>query len=150
MLKAVLDLFDRSSEDKENPQYSVELATAALLSEIIRADNKTDEREKAAYRDILKRQFTLDQQALDALISEGKETAEEAVDLVNFTKVINQKCDNEQKKSILTSLWELAYADDNLAPMEEHTIRRIADLLYIPHSQFIKTKLSVSDDDNPI
>lgn len=150
MLKAVLDLFDRSSEDKENPQYSVELATAALLSEIIRADNKTDEREKAAYRDILKRQFTLDQHALDALISEGKETAEEAVDLVNFTKVINQKCDNEQKKSILTSLWELAYADDNLAPMEEHTIRRIADLLYIPHSQFIKTKLSVSDDDNPI
>ncbi len=146
MLKAVLDLFDRPGEETQASQYSVELATAALLSEVIRADHDVNESEKIAYRDILERQFSLDQQALDTLIEDGHETADDAVGLVHFTKVINQKCDNEQKKNILTSLWELAYADDNLAPMEEHTIRRIADLLYIPHSQFIKTKLSVSDE----
>ncbi|MBD3585134.1 TerB family tellurite resistance protein [Salinimonas sp. HHU 13199] len=145
MLKSVVELFKRSSDDEQDQSFSVELATAALLSEVIRADNNTDEREKQAYRDILQRQFSLDKPTLESLLDEGEQTAEEAVDLVQFTQVINERCDNDKKKVILTSLWEIAYADKSLAPMEEHTIRRIADLLYIPHSQFIKTKLSVTD-----
>lgn len=147
MLKSVLELFKQSSEDKNQQQHSLELATAALLSEVLRADNKTDEREKRAYREILQRHYSLDEPTLDALLEEGEQTADEAVDLVQFTQVINEKCDNDKKKVILTSLWEMAYADKSLAPMEEHTIRRIADLLYIPHSQFIKTKLSVTEND---
>ena len=67
MLKAVLDLFDRPGEETQASQYSVELATAALLSEVIRADHDVNESEKIAYRDILERQFSLDQQALDTL-----------------------------------------------------------------------------------
>lgn len=145
MLKSVVELFKRSNDEGQNQTFSVELATAALLSEVIRADNNTDEREKQAYREIVQRQFSLDQSTLESLLSEGEQTAEEAVDLVQFTQVINESCDNDKKKVILTSLWEVAYADNSLAPMEEHTIRRIADLLYIPHSQFIKTKLSVTD-----
>ncbi|WP_018984529.1 tellurite resistance TerB family protein [Salinimonas chungwhensis] len=145
MLKSVVELFKRSNDEGQNQTFSVELATAALLSEVIRADNNTDEREKQAYREIVQRQFSLDQSTLESLLSEGEQTAEEAVDLVQFTQVINESCDNDKKKVILTSLWEIAYADNSLAPMEEHTIRRIADLLYIPHSQFIKTKLSVTD-----
>lgn len=145
MLKSVVELFKRSSDDEQDQNFSVELATAALLSEVIRADNNTDEREKRAYREILQRQFSLDKPTLKSLLDEGEQTAEEAVDLVQFTQVINERCDNDKKKVILTSLWEIAYADKSLAPMEEHTIRRIADLLYIPHSQFIKTKLSVTD-----
>ena len=49
----------------------------------------------------------------------------------------------DEKVSIVKSLWIIAYADSSLAPLEESTIRQIADLLYVPHSDFIKTKLSV-------
>ncbi|MCW8091472.1 tellurite resistance TerB family protein [Alteromonas sp. ASW11-130] len=145
MLKAVLDLFKQSNDQKEE-SLSVELATAALLSEIIRADRETDERELNAYKAILDKQFSLTDEARQSLVVEGRETAEEAVDLVQFTQAINQQCDNEKKQAILKGLWQVAYADNNIAPIEEHIIRRIADLLHIPHSQFIKAKLSVTGE----
>ena len=90
MLKKVFDLFDQSSDETEASRDSVELATAALFSEIVHADNTIDEREKEAYREVLKRHFTLDQQALDSLAEEGHETADDSVGLVHFTQIINK------------------------------------------------------------
>lgn len=145
MLKAVFDLFSSKSDDKPSA-HTVELAAAALFSEIIRADREADPREIDAYRALLSKQFSLSDDELKTLMDEGRHSAEEAVDLMQFTHIINQKCNLEQKQAILRGLWEVAYADENIAPIEEHTIRRIADLLHLPHSQFIKTKLSVTDN----
>ena len=144
MLRSLLQLF-KSHAATQEPELNVELATASLLSEIIRADTNIEEAELEAYKKQLYRQFSLSQEALATLAKEGQASAEEAVDLVQFTQVINTHCDNQQKHTILKSLWEVAYADNAIAPIEEHTIRRIADLLHIPHSQFIKTKLAVTD-----
>lgn len=144
MLKTLLQLFE--SNVSENQQtHTVELATAALLSEIMRADAHVDSAELAAYKEQLYARFSLPQEALDALAEDGRASAEDAVDLVQFTQVINENCDSHEKQQILTGLWEVAYADKSIAPIEEHTIRRIADLLHIPHSQFIKTKLAVTE-----
>lgn len=145
MLKAVLELF-RNNQDDKPQQHTVKLATAALLSEIIRADRQADPRELQAYKTLLNEQFSLSDDELSTLMEEGQSSAEEAVDLVQFTQVINQKCNNDEKQDILTDLWKVAYADENIAPIEEHIIRRIADLLHIPHSQFIKSKLSVTEN----
>ena len=144
MLKEFFERFrDRhSDEDKE---YTKQMATAALLSEVIRADRDEDPREVEAYETMLKEQFSLHPSELEVLVREGRESAEDAVDLVQFTHVINDKCSNDEKYDILTALWKIAYADNTIAPIEEHTIRRIADLLYIPHSHFIKAKLLVTE-----
>lgn len=143
MLRKVIDLLKAPEQDSQ-PALTIELATAALLSEIIRADRHADERELKAYRAMLDARFSLTDEQVEALMEDGRETAEEAVDMVQFTKVLNERCDNEEKRAILKSLWEVAYADKEIAPIEEHTIRRIADLLHMPHSQFIKTKLDVT------
>lgn len=144
MLKAVFDLF-RQEKDEGADAHTVELATAVLLSEIIRADNNTDPRELAAYESLLSSHFSLSDKALSVLMEDGRDSAEEAVDLAQFTQVINQQCNNTEKQAILKGLWEVAYADKQIAPLEEHIIRRIADLLHLPHSQFIKAKLSVTE-----
>lgn len=142
MLKSVLELFRNKTTTQEDPR-SLELATAALASEIIRADRETDPREMAAYKALLTKHFSLSEEELKLLMDEGRDKAEQAVDFVQFTQVINQKCNNDEKQAILLGLWEVAYADETIAPIEEHMIRRIADLLHIPHSQFIKAKLAV-------
>ncbi|MEG3767161.1 TerB family tellurite resistance protein [Alteromonas sp. 14N.309.X.WAT.G.H12] len=142
MLKSVLELFRNKTTTQEDPR-SLELATAALASEIIRADRETDPREIAAYRTLLTKHFSLTEDELKLLMDEGRDKAEQAVDFVQFTQVINQKCNNDEKHAILLGLWEVAYADESIAPIEEHMIRRIADLLHISHSQFIKAKLAV-------
>ncbi|HCL10941.1 MAG TPA: hypothetical protein DHW66_01840, partial [Alteromonas sp.] len=62
--------------------------------------------------------------------------------LVQFTKALNEGMSAELKERVMRGLWQVAYADATLSPDEEHIIRKIADLLYIPHSRFIKAKLA--------
>lgn len=40
-------------------------------------------------------------------------------------------------------LWQVALADGELANIEEHIIRKIADLLHLNHTEYIQTKLRV-------
>ena len=87
----------------------------------------------------------MDDEAIALLLEQGQETADDAVDLVHFTQVLNKHYSADEKVSVIKSLWAIAYADESLAPLEESTIRQIADLLYVPHSQFIKTKLEIAE-----
>lgn len=142
MLKSFLKFFEESHNQAE-PAYTIELATAALLSELVNADNQVTDTEKEEYEKQLKRLVNVNDEAMALLLKQGHETADDAVDLVHFTQVLNKHYSAEQKTSVIRSLWAIAYADESLAPLEESTIRQIADLLYVPHSQYIKTKLEV-------
>ena len=65
---------------------------------------------------------------------------------VEFTSLINSNYTLEQKVSLVECLWRIAYADETLHKYEEHLVRKIADLLYVPHSAFIAAKLSARGD----
>ncbi|WP_334013070.1 tellurite resistance TerB family protein [Alteromonas sp. S167] len=141
MLKSFLNLFE--TKTASSPSYTLELATAALLSEIVSADNEVTDEERDEYKKQLQKHVKLDEEAMSLLLRKGQDTAEDAVDLVQFTQVVNQHCSAQERNDIIKSLWAIAYADKSLAPLEESTIRQIAELLYVPHSQFIKAKLAV-------
>ena len=64
------------------------------------------------------------------------------VDYYQFTTLINSNYTLEQKVSLVDRLWRIAYANETLHKYEEHLVRKIADLLYVPHSAFIAAKLS--------
>lgn len=142
MLKTFLKLFE-DTKDKRSPSYTVELATAALFSEIVSVDDNVTQSEREEYHKQLQNHVKLDSEAMALLEEQGRATSDNAVDLVQFTQVLNKHCDAQEKRDVIKSLWAIAFADDSLAPLEESTIRRVADLLYVPHSQFIKTKLEV-------
>ena len=145
MLKSFLKLFEESQGEGKR-KYTVELATAALFSEIVTADDKVTQSEREEYHRQLQRHVNLEDEAMALLLEEGRVTSDNAVDLVQFTQVLNEQCDAEEKRDVVRSLWAIAFADESLAPLEESTIRRVADLLYVPHSQFIKTKLEVVEE----
>ncbi|GAA6185478.1 TerB family tellurite resistance protein [Aliiglaciecola sp. NS0011-25] len=147
MFKALGDWFEQQLQQNEpvSEKHTVELATAVLLYEIMRADGKFEESEQLAYQTLLKRHFDLSANELDSLIKLSSDKAGQAVDYHQFTRTINQHCDVPEKLQILESLWRVAYADKHLDVHEIHLIRRISDLLHIPHSQFIQSKLKVTD-----
>ncbi|GGO75009.1 tellurite resistance TerB family protein [Bowmanella pacifica] len=126
-------------------QLQLDLATAVLYMEVIRADQQLDPQERKLMQDLLQSEFNLGHSDIQALLQTSEQQAEQAPDLVSFTRVLNQQCGAEQKARIMENLWQLAYADGRLDSHEEHIIRRIADLLYIPHSQFIQAKLKAQD-----
>jgi len=37
-------------------------------------------------------------------------------------------------------MWEIAYADNQLDKYEEYVIRKVADLIHVSHSEFIRAK----------
>jgi len=150
MLLKLHDWFNKHLIQHEVPaEHTVELATAVLLYEVMRADHKFDAQEQLVYRHQLERHFSLDNDELSVLCELTSKHVDEAVDFHQFTRLINANCDAQQKHSIMDSLWRVAFADHDLSADEEYTIRKIADLLYIPHSQFIKSKLAVQDPPKP-
>ncbi|MEM7096996.1 MAG: TerB family tellurite resistance protein [Pseudomonadota bacterium] len=134
----------------EQPEEEVEptLAATALLFEVAWADHDISNAEIQTIRDTLKRHFRLDESTIDTLIEQTQDHHETSVGVFPYTRAINESLDQSQKVSIVRAMWEIAYADRSLDLFEEHTIRRIADLLYVSHSDFIAAKLAVKEQSN--
>jgi len=147
MIASIQEWFKNHLEtDNSDNQHTIELATAVLLYEVMRADHKLEQLEQDSYRKQLEKHFSLSETELETLCQLSQSQANDAADYQQFTRVINDKYGPQQKRAVLDSLWSVAYADHQLSPDEDYTIRKIADLLYIPHSQFIQSKLSIKPD----
>ena len=74
---------------------------------------------------------------VDAIFAEDEVPA----DQLDFIE-INEKYSNDQKKNFITMAWEIARADNTVDKHEEHRIRKLSELLYVDHKDFIKSKIS--------
>lgn len=144
MISSIQEWFKNQLEtNNSDSEHTIELATAVLLYEVMRADHKFEQLEQDSFRKQLDKHFSLSEIELETLCQLSQSKADGAADYQQFTRVINDIYDLKEKRAVLDSLWTVAYADHELSPDEDYTIRKIADLLYIPHSQFIQSKLSV-------
>ena len=141
-LKSYLDNFFQESPDK-NIQHKnkIELATAVLMIEISLADENTGDEEYKIIKKILLEKFDLDETKIDTLISLAEDEVDHTVSLHEFAETINNELSAIEKTNIIENLWRVAYADAYIHKYEEYYIRKIADLLHVSHSDYIKTKL---------
>lgn len=121
----------------------LQLATAALLVEMSRADGKVEEDEQAAIARALRKAFDIDEEKTTELIALAESEIADATCYHQFTSLINKNFSKQQKAQVVEMLWEVAYADAEMEKYEEHLLRRLSDLLYVPHAEFIKAKLRV-------
>lgn len=146
MFNAIKNFFEVNidSDTSGDLDYQLKLATAALLLEMMHQDHNVNEKEKRAVREALRENFNLNDDETQELIKLAKQEASEATDYFQFTSLIAKEYPQEDKIKVVEYLWKIAYADTYLDPLEEHMIRRIADLLYVPHREFIRTKHRVA------
>jgi len=116
------------------------LAVAALLIEVAMADHIFDEREMQSLQDHLKQKFSIQDGQLTELIALATEESAEATSLHQFTTLVHQHCTQQEKFELLISMWELALADNDLNKYEEYVIRKVADLIYVSHAEFMRAK----------
>jgi len=128
------------------PEHGYHLATATLLIEMIRADFDIHAVEERAVSLALRRAFMLDEQEVSALIVEAQACADEATSLHEFTRLINEQLTDAQKYHVIELLWQVGFADGAIDKYEEHLVRKVADLLYVRHSEFIRAKLSAQQN----
>ena len=142
MLIAKLKNLLRQAEDAQAQPDSraLELTCAALMFEVARADFTVDAKELDAVNALLTEQFDLTSEEVASVTEQAAQQADAATCLYEFTRTLNELASVEEKRALLVMMWRVAMADNVLSRYEEHLIRKVADLLYIPHSDFMATK----------
>lgn len=141
MIEKIKTLFSKKVLEVEADSTSAEqLATAALLIEVMVIDGNLDPDETQSIAATLSRMLDLSNQQVDELIELSQEEVREATSLYQFTSEINKHFDHNKKLSLMTAMWRVAFADGHLDKHEENIIRRVADLLHIRHSEYIRCK----------
>ena len=151
MLKHIKTFFDQylvpgSTTDGAPPDHVLRLAIGALLLEMTHMDGEVSPEERDAVETAVLEHLELSEGEAKELLEMAEEERSESTDYYQFTSLINSNYTLEQKVSLVECLWRIAYADESLHKYEEHLVRKIADLLYVPHSAFIAAKLSTSGD----
>ena len=120
-------------------------ACIALLLETSMADDILDESELMTLKRTLQKDFQINEDEIDELIDLSKENVEDSTSLYEFTRDINDNFDADERVKLIESMWKIAYADGNVDKYEEHIIRKVSNLIYVAHSDFIKAKLSAKE-----
>lgn len=143
MLNKMRSFFSKQIEEiKTDPDHALQLATASLLIELIQADESVHEIELQQTFRAIQDTFKLSDEEARSLMELAKEKTEHATSLFEFTRELNDNLDADQKYRIIFLMWQVAYADGHIDKYEDHLIRKVSELLYVPHQAFIKAKLA--------
>ncbi len=130
-----------AGEESPQREQARNLAVAALLVEVLRADYDVCGPERRQVLDSIRGILGLDPGQCETLLELAEQRVDEAHDLHQFTSEVNRAFSAEEKVGLVEQLWRVAQADATVHKYEEHLIRRISDLLHVPHRQFIAAKL---------
>lgn len=150
MLRNLKDLFDNLATRLQSPagalpaaeqEHTLQLATAVLLVEVMRAEPTLSDAERDAAIHALRGKFALTPDELQRLLDLAHETARTAYDFQRFTRSLNDHFSQTQKIRVVEAMWEVAYADQHLDAHENHVISKVAGLLHVTHGEYIAAKL---------
>ena len=147
-LQEIFNNTPKAAVNQPDDQPNLDLACAALLVEVARADYADDPRETEATLMAIRKVLRVPEADIAQLLSEANAEVEEGTSVFPHTSLINEHCSREQKYEILVAMWQVAFADGNLDKYEEHLIRRVAGLIHLDHHEFIQAKIAARDGGN--
>jgi uncharacterized tellurite resistance protein B-like protein len=130
-----------SGEESPQREQVRNLAVAALLVEVLRADYDVSAPERRQVLASIRGVLGLGDAECEALLDLAEQRVDEAHDLHQFTSEVNRAFSPDEKVGLVEQLWRVAQSDATVHKYEEHLIRRISDLLHVPHRDFIAAKL---------
>ncbi|HYC35339.1 MAG TPA: TerB family tellurite resistance protein [Usitatibacter sp.] len=147
MLAAIRDFFEKNlAQPSPGPkEHTLELAAATLLAEVARLDGEITPAEREAVLAAIRSRFHLSGEQASSLFSLAEAEAKEATDYFQFTSLIREHFGQEDRQHLIELMWRAAYADEVLSAHEQHLVRKIADLLYVPHSAYIAAKMRAKE-----
>ncbi len=151
MLQRIKNFFDQRlvpgpvAGDRDS-EHVLRLAVGALLLEMTHMDGEVWPQQREAVETAVLEHFELDQSEATELLGLAEAERSESTDYFQFTSLINSVYTPEQKISLVELLWQIAYANENLHRYEEHLVRKVSNLLHVPHSAFIAAKLKTIGD----
>lgn len=144
-IKLFFDEHMKLSAPEETSAEKLPVACAALFLEMIMIDDGIDAKEQEMILALVRQNFSLITEQATALIELAEQQRLQATDIYRFISLINKEYSQEQKIKLIESMWKIAFIDGVLDLQEEYLIRKIANLLYAPHTAYILTKNRVNN-----
>ena len=146
MLKHLQKLIEQISPESPPPMLrpALEKVTAALMIQLAGVDQHIATEELTVIRSYIDKTFQVPASELNSIVNDALAQAEQATSLYEFTSLIHERFTPAQKYEIVLNLWRIAFADGQLDKYEEHFIRKAAELLYVPHPEFMRAKHEAS------
>jgi len=147
IMKAIgINSGDASRED--TGLINTGLLSGILLLEAAHSDYHCSREELEHVVDTLKSMYGLRQDHVDELMVLARAERENAVDLHRFTRFANEKMTRQEKVTLLEGIWRIILADGRIDKYEEHYARKISDLLWLDHSDYMDAKKKAGRDQN--
>jgi len=137
MFKALKKLFeDYGPENLSHLENRhLEIAVACLLHESKRVDLGEDVKEHVAAREALGDLFGSAEADAELLLEQGRNKAQKLTSYYGPVNIIKRDFSLARRVRLVEHLWRIAYADAKLEPDEDHYVRKIAHLLYVPNTE---------------
>ena len=140
MLTKIRDFFAGDETEPGDEEAALHLAAAVLLIEVAKSDHVVRDLQIEQLKDVLRREWGLEDSDLSDLVIVARDAAEAHASLHEQLALVNANFSVQQKFNLVRGLWEVAYANGELHHHEELLIRRLADLMYVSHKDFIRSK----------
>ncbi len=139
-ITAAISATEAGSQTAEARESALRLATAVLMVDVARADHVFEESEFDHLLRLIESHFELSAEEAAELVNTANDTADEIVSVHDFTQLLHEHLDEEEKARIVGLLWRIAYADGRLDKYEDSLVLKISDLLYVSRGRVMRLK----------
>ena len=132
-----------STSEKGNDRDELGMTLAVLMLEVAKSDFEESEAEIQTMAAWLENQdLGLTSEDVNQLLDSARNEQAGSAGLFAYTRRACERMSIEERVQLVEQLWRIAYADGVIDKYEEAAIRKASELLYVPHSDFIRVKLS--------
>ena len=129
-----------SSDDAEKREDAIRNATAVLMVDVARADYEFDAEEFDRLLRLIQARFDLSPDQAAELVNAADEKVDGLTSLHDFTQLLHNNLDEQEKAHVVGLLWQVAYADGRLDKYEDALVLKISDLLHVSRGKVMQLK----------
>ena len=131
---------DSTEAGAQNRESALRLATAILMLDVARADDVFDESEFDRALNLIETHFDLTPEEAAQLVNLANEKAEDLISVHEFTQLLHEHLDEDEKAHVIALLWQIAYADGRLDKYEDSLVLKISDLIHVSRGRVMRLK----------
>jgi len=145
MLDALKKIFSSCEETPPSKEVLLQRASALLMLEVANADDDYTDAERKSVLENLSHTYNLSDAEAQVLLDAAESEIDDLLSIQGLTRLMVNELEMEDRIYVVEQLWKIAFSDHHLDHYEDHTVRKIADLLYVSHNDFIKAKIRIQD-----
>lgn len=129
-----------SPDDAEKREEAIRSATVILMVDVARADYEFDADEFDSLLRLIQAHFDLSPDQAADLVNTADEKVDDLTSLHEFTQLLHNNLDEQEKAHVVGMLWQVAYADGRLDKYEDALVLKISDLLHVSRGKVMQLK----------